>query len=245
MKPADFPIMTGGGALTRLAAPPKGFGRKALLAHRDHAQADQVDFYPTPPCAARACARLILELDPQARSVWEPACGAGHMAHGLRDYFAQVHVSDAYPYTGNPIFNFTSDAAPPVDADWVFTNPPFAHIEAFIRKGYVRARRGLALLMRAAVLETQGRHELLSREVPLSVFAPFSERVPMHKGRWEPDGSTAAFYALFVWLKPGVRGFRAGGRPVIRWIPPGVKATLTHPDDARLFGSLDRSRGQG
>ena len=54
-----------------------------------------LDFFPTPPWAARAGGELIQRLDPGAWNCWEPACGQGHMAHGLLDYFeAGVFSSD-------------------------------------------------------------------------------------------------------------------------------------------------------
>lgn len=70
----------------------------------------------------------------------------------------------------------------------------------------------------------------------------------MTRGRWEPDGSSAAFYAWFMFLKPTLRPqrfmARVGGErlPAAAPIPPGTAARLTHPDDARLFGAQDRSR---
>lgn len=220
---------------------------RVLLAHRDMS-ADDVDFFPTPIWAARACGELVLQLDPQARTCWEPACGAGHMAHGLSDYFRTVYASDAYPYDGNQLYDFLSDAPPPFAADWIVSNPPFSRMGDFIRLAYSRARRGVALLCRAAVLESAGRYALHTEECPLTVFAPFSERVPMHRGRWEPDGTSAAFYAVFVWIKPALRPrrfmARVGGvyRPATMLIAPGAEARLTRPDDARLFGAMDRAR---
>lgn len=218
-----------------------------MSAHRVSPDSDP-DFYPTPPWAARAGAELVRQLDPRARTVWEPACGAGHMAHGLRDYFPTVHMSDAYRYDGNQVIDFLGLAAERPAVDWIITNPPFNQAEAFIRLAWERARRGVAMLMRAAGLETQGRHRLLTRDCPLTVFAPFSERVPMHKGRWEPDGTTAAFYAWFIWLKPELRPerFMARGpdgdrRPAVWLIAPGAEARLSRDDDARLFGVMERA----
>ena len=216
---------------------------------------DDPDFYPTPIWGARAGAELVMRLDPQARTVWEPACGAGHMVHGLRDYFVCPLASDAYPYDGNAIFDFVNSPPPgpgwPLGTwrvDWVMTNPPFAHAEAFIRRSWAVARRGVALLMRAAALETIGRHPLLYADCPLTVFAPFSERLPMTKGRWEPDASSAAFYAWFLFLKPALRPQRFMARvgdqllPAVLPIAPGTAERLTHPDDAGLFGAVDRSK---
>ncbi|MDZ4374001.1 MAG: hypothetical protein U1C74_21610 [Phenylobacterium sp.] len=212
-----------------------------LSAHRVSPDDDE-DFYPTPIWAARAGAERVAFLDSKARTAWEPACGAGHLAHGLRDYFPTVHTSDAYPYDGNQILDFTGLAAGRPNADWIITNPPFNLAEDFIRLAWERARRGVALLMKIAALETVGRHPLLTRDCPLTLVMPFSERVPMHKGRWEPDGSTAAFYAWFVWVKPALRPARfmarVGGelQPATWLIPPGTRARLERPDDARLFG---------
>lgn len=219
--------------MTGLASSARGAPRsaRAVMASRDPL-ADSVDFFPTPPWGARCGAELITRLDPAARTVWEPAAGAGHMAHGLRDYF-EVQESDAYDYgRGTPLIDFADPRAACRPADWIVTNPPFALIESFIRLGWRRAGRGLALLMRLAVLEGQARHQLMHVDVPLSVVAPFAERLPMHKGRWEPDGVTATAYAWFLWRKPERRGL-ARSAPAQLWpIAPGARLRLTRPSDA-------------
>lgn len=222
---------------------------RVVMASRQPTAPDDPDFFPTPPWGARAGGELIKRLDPRAGICWEPACGAGHMAHGLDDYFRLVCRTDKYAYDGNWLHDFLGDVPAPVaDPEWIVTNPPFAELEAFVRRAWSLSTRGVALLMRAAALESVGRHSLLYRDCPLTVFAPFSERLPMAKGRWEPDGSTAAFYAWFVWLKPSLRPHRFMARIGGEWfpatvpIPPGTEARLTHPDDARLFGATDRSR---
>lgn len=221
--------------------------RALMSAHRASRREDP-DFYPTPPWAARAGAEVILELDPAAsRGLWwEPACGAGHMAHGLRDY-ARVVLSDAYRYDPHhAVFDFVAgQGEPPVAAaDWIVSNPPFNAVAPFVRAAQGRARRGVAMLLRVGGLESDERHGLIwGGEEPLTVFAPFVGRVPMHKGFWRPDGSTAAFYAWFVWLKPALRPRRFMSRIGGRWragtreIPSDVKARLTRDDDARLFGA--------
>ena len=225
--------------------------RMAVMAHRQPTAADDPDFFPTPPWGARAGAELVRRLDPAARVVWECASGAGHMAHGLRDYFPVVRLSDAYAYDGEARFDFLSDGPGPFEADWIITNPPFAPLEAFVRAAWPRARRGVAMLMRAGALESIGRYSLLYRDCPLTVFAPFSERLPMHRARWEPDGSSAAFYAWFLFCKPVLRPARFMARvggdlyPATVPIPPGTEARLTRPSDAALFGVVDRSEKAG
>ncbi len=36
----------------------------------------------------------------------EPACGAGHMAKVLREYFAEVRCSDVHPYGYGDVMDF-------------------------------------------------------------------------------------------------------------------------------------------
>ncbi len=216
----------------------------AVMAHR-LAPIDDPDFFPTPPWGARAGAEWIRRLDPGARSVWEPACGAGHMAHGLGDYFPQVFQSDAFVYGPHTVYDFTDRSRrTPFVADWIVTNPPFALIGEFIRLAWARARRGVAMLMRLGVKEGVTRHPLLARECPLAATMTFAERLPMHKLRWEPDGSTAAAYAWFFWLKPpalGASPYRAAilaarqhGLHLDGWIEPGARRRLSRPSDLVL-----------
>lgn len=214
-----------------------------VSAHRVTPAADDVDFFPTPPWAARAGAEIIARLDPACRTVWEPACGAGSMAHGLRDVFETVHASDACLYDRTVIHDFLSPTPPPFGpVDWIVTNPPFAPAEAFVAQAWTHARRGVAMLMRGAVLEGRRRHALMHGPRPLTVFAPFSERVPMVKGRYDPDQPSAAFYAWFLWLKPVLRPARfmarapladgtVGLRPAVLDIPPGTRERLFRRSD--------------
>lgn len=226
---------------------PRKDHRALMSAHRASGR-DDADFYPTPPWAARAGAEVILELDPAAAGGlwWEPACGAGHMAHGLADYAARLILSDAYRYgPHHAVFDFVRGEIPPVaQADWIVSNPPFNLAEPFVRAAQARARRGVAMLLRVGGLESEERAELVwTGAEPLTVFAPFVGRVPMHKGFWRPDGSTAAFYAWFFWLKPVLRPRRFMSRIGDRWragtreIASDARTRLTRPDDARLFGA--------
>jgi type I restriction-modification system DNA methylase subunit len=62
--------------------------------------ADSADDFPTPPWATRGLIEHVLE-DKGALTTMtclEPACGAGHMAKVLKEYFREVQGYDAYPY---------------------------------------------------------------------------------------------------------------------------------------------------
>ncbi len=156
------------------------------------------------------------------------------MAHGLRDYFRGVIASDIHDYGFGLEHDFLTSRGLQMDArdpDWIITNPPFKLGEAFVRQGYRLARRGVAMLLRLQFLEGEARHKLFTEDCPLTTLAQFSERVPMHKGRWEPDGSTTTAYAWFIFDK-NVTSLA----PRVRWIRPGTKARLTKPGDRARFG---------
>jgi len=210
----------------------KPAGLSATMSHVDPNR-DDTNFFPTAPWGARVGGELIKRLDPLARTCWEPACGGGHMVHGLQDYFERVYASDLYRYGDHRLFDFTAanDNLVPFVADWIVTNPPFDHVEEFVRLGYRRARRGVALLMRLAVLEGQKRHGLLYRDVRYYAVAPFSERLPIVKFRWDPEKDSAAAYAWFIWLKPGVGPRAKPPHPFVLDIAPGAEARLTRPSD--------------
>lgn len=67
----------------------------AVMAQRIEAP-DSLDDFPTPPWATRALMEHIIHADEETArySVLEPACGRGHMAQTLREYFNDVRSSD-------------------------------------------------------------------------------------------------------------------------------------------------------
>jgi hypothetical protein len=170
---------------------------------------DSLDYFPTPPWATRAlCEQLG---DTRTLTAWEPACGEGHMAAALADYFGEVFASDVHDYGGNEV----SDFLWPTDrtADWIITNPPFRLAQEFALTGLERAREGVALLVRTAFLEGVGRYRDLFARKPPALILQFTERVPMHKGRLVENGSTATAYCWIVW-RNGETDTR------MRWIAP-------------------------
>ncbi len=173
---------------------------------------DSLDYFPTPPWATRAlCERLEKKSPLHLQSVWEPACGEGHMARPLAEYFDRVHATDVHDYgwTGQArICDFLIDwdhgrdeAGDPYD--WIITNPPFRLAEDFIRMALSYARIGCAVLVRTAFLEGQGRYNDLFSTLPPWRILQFTERVGMFKGRLDPMASTATSYCWMVWLTIG------------------------------------------
>lgn len=209
-------------------------GHRAIMGSRIE-PADSLDFFPTPPWATRA---LIENVMPQIgrrgdlcrQMAWEPACGEGHIAEVLAEYFADIAASDIHDYGyGDAVTDFLHEGAVPPDADWIITNPPFGDkTEAFVLKAMRLARTGVAMFVRLQWLETVGRYEAIFRNSPPTLIAFFAERVPLCKGRWDPTGDTATAYIWLVWVK--------GAPPRAPfWIPPGRRDALTHPDDVERF----------
>lgn len=214
-------------------------GGPAVMARRAE-PADSLDFFPTPPWATRA---LLEHVIPFAGGMcWEPAAGEGHMAAVLAERFDEVLRTDVHDYGGlHAVGSFVGEGAdivpsPNPQPDWVITNPPFKLGLEFALRALVEADN-VALLVRTAWLEGRNRYERLFRDRPPSIVAPFVERVPMVKGRWDPEASTATAYAWVVW-----EGIALDTR--LEWIPPS-RERLTHPDDARRFCTDDASGPAG
>ncbi len=199
-----------------------------------------LDFFPTPPWATRALLRHVLAermgVQLGFSSAWEPAAGEGHMAEVLRESFRVVHASDIFDYgRGYALGDFTDPGLLrvqcPFAPDWIITNPPYNDALAFALRALAEATDGVALLTRLAWLETETRWRDLFAPQPPTLVALFAERVPMHRGRWDPNGSTATAYTWVIWRK---RYPRAATE--LMWIPYGCRETLTLPGDAERFG---------
>jgi hypothetical protein len=206
-------------------------GARAIMGSRQEAN-DSLDFFPTPPWATRALIERVFPHLEHAghckwQTVWEPACGEGHMAEVLTEYFKIVAASDVYYYGYGGIADFLKSTPAPVD--WIITNPPFGELgEAFVLRALDHAGTGIAMFMRVQWLDSIGRYERIFKDKPPTLIAFFAERVNLCKGRWDPEGSTATAYMWLVWIK--------GAEPRAPfWIPPGCREALTKPDDVERF----------
>jgi hypothetical protein len=226
-------------------------GHSAVMNNRVEA-AESLDDFPTPPWATRALIEHVLwssaRENLKSATCWEPACGRRIMSDVLEEYFAAVHASDIESYA--TIYN----RAPDFLADyrtsnalgayhWMITNPPFNMALDFVLKALDEARQGVAILVRSNWIESLGRYEKLFRDRPPAIIAPFVERVPMIKGVWNPNASSATSYSWFVWDTE----IRSTKPPKVVWIPPGCRKELTRDTDETRFsyrGRLDWLRAQ-
>lgn len=222
-------------------------GGLAIAHRRDETDTDPREFFPTPPWATRALIERVLrhlrrEGQCQFQTAWEPACGEGHMAEVLREYFRAVEASDAfaYQYRGDASLTFQFDFLKDEGAekyDWIITNPPFRKSTDFVLKALDLAGTGVAMFVRLSWIEGVTRYEKLLRDQPPSLLSIFTERAPLHKARWEPEGSTFTAYAWLVWIKgmPPQPPF---------WIPPGCRHALAKSDDVKRFGKTEVEEGE-
>lgn len=118
---------------------------------------------------------------------------------------------------------------PPGALDY-FPTPPWA-TRALFR--HVLPAIGISTIsgVWAQWIEGVGRYDNLFRNRPPSLYAPFVERVPMVKGRRDPDANTATSYAWFVWANA------IAGPSQVFWIPPGCRRSLTSPADREQFAA--------
>jgi hypothetical protein len=169
--------------------------------------------------------------------VWEPAAGEGHMSRVLAEFFQRTYASDVHDYgRGHFIGSFVGQGPDVIDdlgADWIITNPPFNLAVEFAERVLNECSTGVAcaLLVRSVWAEGADRYGRLFRDQPPTHIAQFSERVPMVKGRWDPEATTATSYAWFIWHHPE----RASKHTQFLWIPPGARQRHTKPDDVARF----------
>lgn len=182
---------------------------------------DSLDYFPTPPWATRA---LCEYLDPYRTGnldnlrAWEPACGEGHMARPLAEYFETVFASDVHNHGFGQQLDFLWPYQGPA-FDWIITNPPFRLAAEFAHTAIDRATHGVALLVRSAFLEGIDRYKTLFSVRKPKAILQFTERVAMVKGKVDPDASSATAYCWIVWScrphKPCPMDV-----PAMVWIPP-------------------------
>jgi hypothetical protein len=209
------------------------------MQQRHHAPPNELDFFPTPPWSTRAFLKVLEALDPRLaeRAVWEPACGSGHMAAVLAEKFGTVIATDVFahpwlapcvPHLLRPVETSDFLAVDPTDcfpADWIVTNPPFKTAVEFALLALKAAKVGVALLVRTSWLEGADRFDRLFRPHPPTAVVQYVERVPMTRGRWDPDASTATSYCWVVWVKSDATPTQ------FRWIPGGSRKRFSFAED--------------
>lgn len=219
-----------------------GYEANVAVMARRREPADSLDFFPTPPWSTRSfCEHVMPKVWPWpdvfAGAACDPACGQGHMALALAEYFGETQAADIFDYGFGCTADFLDPSWSGLDwrPDWIVTNPPFNKAASFITMALARARRGVAVLARTQFVEGQERYRLLFEHRPPQLVAQHVERVPMHRGRWVVRGKSATAYQWLVWLKHPPHDWR---HTRFVWIPKS-RVSLTRADDWLRFGGCE------
>jgi hypothetical protein len=164
----------------------------------DRSARDRDDFTPTPPDGTRR----LLAVERFEGTIWECACGEGHMARelaaaGYDDVMATDLIDRGF---GQGRVDFLLDFQ--TTADNIVTNPPYKFADQFVEHALKRTRRKVAMLLRLGWL-TAGKRRKLIESTPLARVLVFAPRLQMWRGRLpEPgDGKSMVDSAWFVWDK--------------------------------------------
>jgi len=201
---------------------------------------DTKDFIPTPPWATRVLYEEVapsLKANAPSLSIWDPACGAGHMTKVFEEYGHPKTIgTDAYPrpMVHNPTTHYESDfiESPPFEeADVIVTNPPYRHLNAFIDRSLSVARFGTGMLVRVQALETEGRYKSIYRDTPPTQIAFFANRISFKTGEVVRKAPKMYFHVWLWWERAAIRGTGiAPPRPPI-WVPFDAQTTYEKDED--------------
>lgn len=186
----------------------------SCLGATNHSEEDRQaeDFYATEPKATK----LLLENEKFSPIVYEPACGAGHMAEVLKAYGYKVIASDLIDRGYGDIIDFLKIKKLPYQGD-IITNPPYKYAKEFIEKSLSLLDNGykVAMFLKLTFMESKGRKELFAKS-PFKTLYVSSGRLQCAKNgdfeKYSKGTGTAIAYGWYVWEK----GYK--GDPVIKWI---------------------------
>lgn len=165
---------------------------------RDKEKGQKDGYYPTPDFITRA----LLRLEDLGPSIWEPACGEGHMSLELeaagRDVISTDLVDRGF---GTPRVDFLMERR--LLAPEVVTNPPFHLAEEFLLHAVELGASKIVLLLRLAWLEGLERMAIFKRLPPARVHVS-SRRIPFARDGKDrgKGGSSMVAFAFFVWEAP-------------------------------------------
>jgi len=208
--------------------------RDMVARHSDYKETK--DFIPTPGYATRV---LFEHVAPRMKdltknrelSIWDPACGHGHMCEVFKEYgYGEVIGSDIqdYGYPGTIVKDF--EDAYDMEADAIVTNPPYAFMDVFIKRGLSQSNTDFALLTRIQVLEGQRRYANFYNVVPPTKVAVFSDRIPFKTGEVVRKAPKMFTHVWMYWDVQNIRSYGPASTE-LAWIPPTVQKDLEKADD--------------
>ena len=185
-----------------------------ILGASNHSTKDrqQHDYYATEPKAVE----LLLAEETFAPTIWECACGEGHLSKVLEKAGYSVISTDfVYRGFGYPLsVDFLSDKAEGCFSGDIITNPPYKFALEFVEQALkvVMPHSKVAMFLKLTFLEGQRRKDFFKANPPKTIYVSSSRLICAKNGDFNKYDSSAVAYAWFVWEK----GY--SGDPVIKWI---------------------------
>lgn len=173
------------------------------------------DYYATDPKALEIFLKKIKEDDIKLHnSIWECACGEGHLSKVLEREGYNVWSTDLIDRgygKGN------TDFLEGIFDEWhgdILTNPPYKYAKEFVEKALDITRNGAYTIMflKIQFLEGQARKEMFKKYPPKYIYVNSARQLCAMNGEFEKYKATALCYCWFIWEK----GF--SGEPTVRWI---------------------------
>lgn len=169
------------------------------------------DYYATEPKAAE----LLLEQEEFHHTIWECACGEGHLAKVFEAHGHEVISTDLiYRGYGDPEpLDFLNETIDDFEGD-IVTNPPYKFALEFVQRALesVKPGRKVAMFLKLQFLEGKSRKNFFQITPPRRVYVSSSRLKCAKNGKFESIASSAVAYAWFVWEK----GYT--GETVVKWI---------------------------
>lgn len=169
------------------------------------------DYYATEPKAAE----LLLEQEEFHHTIWECACGEGHLAKVFEAHGHEVISTDlVYRGYGDPEpLDFLNETIDDFEGD-VITNPPYKFALEFVQRALdsIKPGRKVVMFLKLQFLEGKSRKNFFQITPPRRVYVSSSRLKCAKNGEFESISSSAVAYAWFVWEKGYI------GETVVKWI---------------------------
>lgn len=168
--------------------------------HTDNERQNE-DYYATEPKAAE----LLLEIENFSPSIWECACGEGHLSKVFENAGYTVKSTDLIDRGfGEGGIDFLSIDNLKWNGD-IVTNPPYKYAKEFVEKALeiIPAGNKVAMFLKIQFMESKGRKHLFKSQPPKTIHVSSSRLLCAKNGDFDhlKKNGSAVSYCWFVWEK--------------------------------------------
>jgi len=178
---------------------------------------EENDFYPTPPYAVDE----FLKYEKLEGSIWEVACGKGHMSKSIEKKYGSIESTDLIDRGyGTGGIDFLDDKNLH-NVDTIITNPPFNLFTEFVSQSKKCATKKICMFGRTQYLEGSKRYKdiWVDEEFPLKKVYQYVDRISITKNDTNVEQRGMLSFCWYIFEK----GYK--GKPTIEWIKSKQKKT--------------------